>query len=398
MDTPAARDAPGLARSLDRPPQVTFLELFFDLVYVFALTQLSQFLLDHFNWAGAGRTLLLVLPVLWVWTVTAWTTDVFDPARAAVQVPIVAVMVGILVMSVSVPRAYGSSSLAFAGVYVAIQACTQLYYLFLLRRSRLRRYNVRVLSWSAVSAAGWIIGALRGGASQVLLWGLAVVVDYVSALARWWVPGLGRTEIGGLALRGEHVSERYRQFFIIALGETILTSGSAYSQHGFTGWRFAALVASFATTALLGRIYIYRAGQLLGQAIAHGPESWRPGNVAAYVNIVMIAGVVVTAAGDELVIIHPVEDARPAWVGVVLGGPVLFLAGRALLDYTVFARVSRSRLIGVAVLGALSPGMPFVPLLVVDGVTVLVLLGVAVANVASWRRRPLVPVAALRAR
>jgi low temperature requirement protein LtrA len=388
---PSARLIPGLGRRPDQPVRTTFLELFFDLVYIFAFTQLSSYLLGHLDWVGAGRTLLLLLPLWWVWTLTAWQTDVVDPSQAVVQGPVVGVMVGILVMSVYVPHAYGAAGVVFASVYVAVQTGTNVYYLLLGRTRQVRGPNSRALVWFALSAVPWIIGGLSRGLTQGLLWALAAAVDYASAVARWPIPWLGRLSTAELRLAGEHVAERYRQFFIIALGETILTTGSAYSHSEHSVARLTALVASFAITGLIGRIYIYRAGQLLETAIAEAPEPWRPGSAAAQVHLIMIAGVVTTAAADEILITHPLGHTRPSWVAAVLGGPSLFLAGRALLDRTVFGRVSRTRAAGLLVLAALSPVMLFVPMLAVGAVTVLVLLGIAVANAASWRRLP-VPV------
>lgn len=375
-------------RRRDQPLRAGFLELFFDLVYVFALTELSRYLVGHLDWPGAGRTLVLLLPLWWLWALTAWATDTLDPSMTWIQVLIVAAMAGILVMAASIPRVYGSESEIFAGLYVAINLSASISYTGVLRPAGLHRRGVRRGVWFATSAPLWIVGGLVHGLVQPLLWGLAAALEYVVGLLRWPVPGLGRSTLAELRLSGEHASERYRQVFIIALGETVLVSGQAYAQNGFSATRLVALLASFATTALLGRIYIYRAGELLDRAITRSPALWRVATPATHVHLLMIAGVVLTAAADQLLIAHPTGGAQPAWIAAILGGPALFLAGRALFDVTVFARVSWSRLAGLLVLGASVPGMLLLPMVAVSGVIVIVLLGIAVANVASWRTHP----------
>ncbi|MGS2620007.1 low temperature requirement protein A [Micromonospora sp. LZ34] len=150
----------------------------------------------------------------------------------------------------------------------------------------------------------------------------------------------------------------------------------------------AAFVVSFATTVLFWRIYIYRAGELLAEAVAAAPDPTRVGYSATYFQPIMVAGVVATAVGDELVIAHPLEHPQPAWIIVILGGPALFLAGRAGLEYAVFARVSRDRPIGVLVLAALAPAMLFVPPLLAALAATAVLAGVAITDTSRARGRP----------
>ena len=122
--------------------------------------------------------------------------------------------------------------------------------------------------------------------------------------------------------------------------------------------------------------------------MAQAPDPFRVGLSAVYSHLVMVAGVVVTAVGYELVIGHPFGHTQPAWIAVILGGPALFLAGRALFEYAVFARVSWDRPIGVLVLAALAPAMLLVPPLLVAIAATTVLAGVAVSDAARARGRP----------
>lgn len=368
--------------------RATFLELFFDLVFVFALFRLSQGLLDHLNWGGAFQTLVLLLAMFSVWSHTAGATNVFDPQRPPIQMLVIATMLGSLVMAAAAPEAFGQRGLFFAGAYVAIQIGGSVVPVLVLRGHEVQRAFVRLLFWLGVSAVPWMVGAVAHGTARGALWTVAVAVDYTSIAFRAPTPGLGLASASEFAISGEHLAERYRQFLIIALGELILVTGLAYSNSGFDAERSAALVVSFAITALLWRIYIYRAGELLAAAIAAAPDPLRVGVSTVYSHLAMVAGIVATAVGYELVIAHPFGHTQPAWIAVILGGPALFLAGRALLEYTVFGRVSRDRPIGLLVLGALTPAMLHVSPLMVAIAATAVLAGIAIADATRARGHP----------
>jgi low temperature requirement protein LtrA len=242
-----------------------------------------------------------------------------------------------------------------------------------------------------VSAKPWLADALVHGWARGLLWALALAVDFTAARLGWPTPGLARARPEEFGISGEFLAERRRQFFIIALGELIVVSGLAFTSSGFEADRKAAVVVAFATTVLLWRIYIYRAGEVLGGAVAAAPDQLRVAVAAGLAHPVMVAGIVAISVGDELVIKPPFGHTLPAWIAVMLGGPALFLAGRAILEYAVFGRVSRDRVIGVLVLVAISPAMILAPPLLVALAAAVVLAGVAVADAARARRRPAEP-------
>jgi low temperature requirement protein LtrA len=377
-----------LIRAPGAPRRATFLELFFDLVYVFGLAQLSRELIQHLSWSGAFQTLVLLLALYWVWSVTTWITDLYDPQRLEIQLVIVATMFASLVMAVAVPEAFGERGLIFASAYVVIHVGRGLFFVVAMRGHELQRRSLRVLFWFTLSAAPWMAGALAQGAARGVLWTLAAAMDFTVGRLRYPTPGLGRSATSEWQISSEHLSERYRQFFTITLGELIVVTGLALDRAGFAAAPTAAFVVSFATTVLLWRIYIYRAGELLPAAIEASPDPDRLARSALVAHLLMLAGVVAIAVGFELDITHPHEHTKPAWLAVMFGGPVLFLAGRAIFEYAVFARVSRDRLIGVLVLAAVAPTMLFVPPLKAAIVAALVLAGVALADAARARGRP----------
>jgi low temperature requirement protein LtrA len=375
-----------LLRGPEVPGRATFLELFFDLVFVFALFRLSQKLLEHLTWLGAFQALVLLLALLSVWGNTAWVADRFDPDQPAVQALVIGCMFASFVLAAAAPEAFGPRGLVFAVTYLAGQVGRSIFLVVVTRGDERQRPELRRLLWFGVSALPWLAGAVAHGWARVVLWAVAVTVDWVAFGIGFPVPGLGGMRPVDLKVSGEFMAERQRQFFVIALGEPILVSGLAFDSGGFGAVRTAAVVVAFATTVLLWRIYIYRVGEVFGAAIGVATQRFRVVAVVVYAHTVMVAGVVAISVGADLVITHLSHHTRPGWIAVILGGPALFLAGRAILEYAVFGRVSRDRVIGVLVLAAISPAMILVPPLIVAIAAAVVLAGVAVADSAvSWR-------------
>ncbi|RKN38249.1 low temperature requirement protein A [Micromonospora endolithica] len=382
--------ATALLRKSRQPQRASLLELFFDLVFIFALNRVSHRLFEDLSErrmviAEAGETLLLLLAFLVLWFVTAWVTDIYDPHNPQIQFLVYVAMLGALMMAVAVPQAFGDGSLVFAGAYVAIHLVRGLVIVPALRGHEAQRRAAGVLLWFGITAVPWIAGAILPEPARGLLWTLAITIDFAGLLlfypAPWTLPAPRQWPVVA-----EYMSERYRMFFIIALGELILTTGSAYSDTSFReGGAAVAFTVSFTTTVLLFRVYLFRAGELLPEAITAAPEPSRLIREAFLAHILMTTGIVVIAVGYELVIKHPSGHADPAWILVILGGPILFLAGRSLAEHSVFNRVSRSRLIGALVLAGACPVMIHAPPLATAGTAVVVLAGIATAD--AWRAK-----------
>jgi low temperature requirement protein LtrA len=395
--------AANLLRRPEQPQRATFLELFFDLVFIFALTRVSERLVEDLTserrivLSEAGQTLLLLLAIWLIWAFTAGITDLYDPRRPEIQLLVVGSMFGSLVMAVALPEAFGDRADVFASAYVAVRVSQVVLLVLALRGHEPQRRAARPLFWFALSAGPWLAGAfVAEGPARGALWTLALAVDYAGASLGHPVPWLARSPSSEWTFRGEHLAERYQQFFIIALGEQMIVIGGTFSSGGFDHARTAAFVVAFAAMALLWRIYIHRAGGVFPAAVATAPDPGRLARMASFAHLLMVAGIVAIAVGDELVIEHALEHQDPVWISVIIGGPALFLAGRAIFEYAVFRRVSRSRVIGVLVLVAMSPVMVLVPPLPAAIAAALVLAGVAVSDAARGRGRPPEPPSPLR--
>jgi low temperature requirement protein LtrA len=379
----------GLVRDPRQASGATFLELFFDLAFVFAFTRLSQELRQDVSWYGVWDTLVTLLALWWVWSTTVWLTERLDPDRLLTQLVVIVIMFWALVIAAAVPDAFEDHGTVFAIGYVTVQFVRGLFMLVALRGHPLYRATIHSLAWTAASGVLWVIGGPVDRHIQEPLWTVAIIVDYLAASLGWPLPGKGTATNLNLPVGSEHLAERYRQFLIIALGDMILVTASSFSEGGLTAHRWLAFGSAFVTTVLFWRIYIYRAGELLGHAIAAAEQPTRSSQATSYAHLVMVIGIVFTTVANELTIDHPFGGVHLAWTVVVVVGPAVFLFGRALFELTVFRRMSRARLTGIALILLLFPLAQLVPLLATTTLVDVVLLAVAVTNAMTWRYRPI---------
>ncbi|SCL39332.1 Low temperature requirement protein LtrA [Micromonospora pallida] len=372
--------AVGLAREGEGPQRATLLELFFDLAFVAALALTSQTLARNPSSSGVFQAVVLLMAVWWVWSVTALATDLYHPQRPPIVVMTLWAMLGAILMAGSAPRAFSDRALVFAGAYVAIHVGRGLFLASALHGRQVRLHAGRFVFWFLVSAVPWLTGGLVAGTARGLLWAAALAIDYGSAWLRYPTPRLGRVPVSQYGVAADHLAERYQQFFTLALGDLILVTALTYADHDLTADRTVALLVAFAATVLLWQIYVHRAGALLKAAIEASRDPGGFVRSAPYTHLLMVAGVVAAAAGFEIVIADPSEHTTPWLAGVILGGPALFLAGRARFEYEVFSRVSPSRLVGLLVLAVSAPAMVLAPSLVAALTGTLVLAGIAVSD------------------
>lgn len=377
-----------LPGSREPPRRAGFVELLFDVVLVFAFNRLTDRLYGQLDWQGFYSALVLTMALWWLWYRMAWTTNRYDPTRPMVQVMVVVTMFGALLLAAALPAAFRDRAVVFATVYVAVEVLRHLWLVLFGGDGYQRLVSVRIVFWACLSAVPWLAGIFTDRPTRLVLWSLAVVIDYAGGLLDFPTPRLGRAGLRGQPIAEEHLTDRYRQVLIIAFGENILTSGIQFSPYGFERERTAALVVSFVLTVLLWQIYYYRAGELLPLAIARSRSPAYVGDLASYAHLIMVIGVAVTGVGDKLIISHPAGGTQLSWVVVIFGGPALFLVGRAMLDYAAFSRISWSRPIGIAVLAVLAPATVVLPPLLVATVATLAVAGVAASNAISWRMFP----------
>ena len=366
--------------------RVTTFELFFDLVFVFAVTQLAHHLAGNLDVRGGLETLLLLFAIWWAWMYTAWATNWLDPDDLAVRLMLVAVMLGGIVMSAALPEAFGGRALAFALPYVLIQVGRSLCVLVAVREQRaLRRTFVLISTWFAASGAFWVAGCFADGNLRFLFWIAALVIEYAGPSAAYWVPGLGRSHTADWSVEGAHIAERCGLFVIIALGESLLVTGATFSGLEWDAERVAALVAAFGMAVALWWLYFDATAEAGLELIAHADN---PGQLArlayTYIHLPMVAGIILAAVGDERVLAHPTGETPTAVALVILGGPALFLAGHWFFKRAIaghFAIPHPVGMLALAVLFLLHPAINPVALSALATV-------VAVVIAAWWRMFP----------
>jgi low temperature requirement protein LtrA len=372
--------------------RVTPLELFFDLVYVFAVTQLSHRLLEHLSLTGVLETLMLFLAVWGVWVYTAWFTNWFDPHRLPVRLVLVAVMLASLLMSVAIPQAFAKRGLMFALAYVAIQVGRSAFTFIALRKSLgpshpLSRTFQRILSWLVGSGVVWIIGGLLEGEARYALWLLALAVDYSGPVVGYYIPALGRSRTAEWTIEGGHFAERCQLFVIIALGESILVTGTTFAQIEASALAVSAFVVAFLGSVALWWIYFSRSAQAAREVFTSSEDPGRLGRSAyTYFHMPMIAGIIAIAAADELTVAHPGEPGTLASITLTLGGTALFVAGQAFFKWAVFGVLPFSRAVAVAALMALIPVGFAIPTLALSGAAGLIVVGLAVWDALAYGR------------
>jgi low temperature requirement protein LtrA len=369
--------------------RVTYVELFFDLVFVFAVTQLSHAVLAHPTSLGLLHAGLLLLAVWWAWVYTAWVTNWLDPERPPVRIMLFVVMAAALVLAAAIPDAFGGRGLVFAGAYVFIQVGRSLFFLASVWREPQHRLNfIRITVWLTTAGVFWIFGAFQQGEARLLVWAVAMAIEYAAPAMGFWVLGLGRSNADDWVVEGAHLAERCALFTIIALGESIIVTGATVVGLPWTFEVIAAFASALICSIAMWWIYFSSTAEAASEAIAQSSNPGRIARVAyTYSHLLPVAGIIVAAVGDEWVLHQPMGHADLKIAAAVIGGPALFLFGTLVFKLAVFRRWSHTRIVGLMVLAALVPAAEHLSPLVLSVLTTLVLVGVGGWETASTDKR-----------
>jgi len=368
--------------------RVTNAELLFDLVFVFAVTQVSHFLMSRFTAIGAAETAVLFLAVWWVWVFTAWITNWLNPELTPVRILLFLLMLAGLVLSTSIPRAFEARGLWFAAAYAAMQVGRTGFFVLATPPSRqaVRRSGIRILAWLSVSAVFWILGGLAEGERRLWLWGLALAIEYASPLARFWIPGYGASTIEDWYVEGGHMAERCAGFILIALGESIVVTGAMFADLSWTTTTVLAFVSAFAASIAMWWIYFHKGAEAGSEKISKSAESGRLARSAyTYLHMPIVAGIILSAVADDLVLAHPAGHSDLKTVACAIGGPLLFLVGTILFKHNIRGFLQLSYGVGIVAFGVLAYFASGLSPLTLSLLTTLVLIVVAVWESLSLR-------------
>jgi low temperature requirement protein LtrA len=363
--TPASR----LTAVMREGERVTPLELFFDLVFVLAITQCTALMSHHPTWDGLAQGLLVLGVVWWSWVGYAWLTSVIDPEEGAVRLVIFAAMAGLLVVSLCIPEAFDDLALTFALAYGFVRAAHIALFILASPEDDALRHSVLGLALSTAVAVSLLIAAsLLDGLAQGSLWALALFLDMAG-------PYFIRPD--GWRLVPEHFAERHGLVVIIALGESIVAIGVGAA--GVVDWGVvAAAVLGVGLTAAMWWVYFDVVALVAGRRLVEAKEGRERNTMArdsySYLHLPMVAGIVLVALGMKRTIGHVDDHLRAEIAFALMGGLAIYLLGHVAFRYRHVHTINRQRLLLAIVLLALVPVAVELPALV----------SLAIANALIW--------------
>lgn len=393
MSVPTPSNRHPLLRHRDgHHARVTFEELFFDLIYVFAVTQLSHQLLHHLSLSGVVQVLVLWFAVWLGWQYTCWVTNWFDPETPRIRTLLFGLMLAALVMAATIPGAFEERGWVFALAYVVIQVGRTAYIVVELGSNHPLSANYRrMLGWVSISAVFWIAGGLAEHWLRAGLWMVAVLCEYLSPMFGFALPGLGRSRTSDWTIEGGHLAERCQLFVIVALGETLLATGAILGEsQAWSGAMLSAMLATFLGTLAMWWLYFGTSSKDASMRITQSADPGRIGAYFHYIHAILIAGIIATAVGNDLVMAHPHDALKPAYALVLSAGPAIYLLGSSIYKKVVYGQAPMSHMAGIAVLALLVPLASAWDMLTASWLTSMVMLAIGVWEAVFCRERRLV--------
>jgi len=359
----------------ERKYEVTPLELLFDLVFAFALSQLSHHLLTHLSWRGATETLVMLVAIFAVWFTTSWSATLIRADQSRTGWLVLAVMLLGLFMNASVTRAFTTSGWAFVVPLLLIQLGRTVWTLVNSIDAVLREHYFRTLLWVIVTTPLWIAGAAVSPETRVLWWALAAGIDQIGRWLAHPIPGR-RLRSENVEFDADHMLERCRMFLLIALGETVVTTGMAIAEASITMMTLATGTFALTGTVALWALSFGRSHRLIIQHLEETSDPIRASRHAVNALTVMVAGLIAVAVANEEVIAHPQGHTSFALSLLLGGGPILFLAAQGWYLLQVPRVRSRLHVIGGVALifvGLVTPAVPAYIALFLVGASVSIL-------------------------
>jgi len=367
--------SPSTPQIPDQKYEVTPLELLFDLVFAFALSQLSLHLLTHLSWRGAAETLVMLLAIFAVWFTTSWSATLIRADQSRTVWLVLAVMLLGLFMNAAVTRAFTTSGWAFVIPLLLIQLGRTIWTRVNSTDAVLREHYFRTLLWLIATTPLWIAGAAMSPKARVLWWALAAGIDQIGRWLAHPIPGR-RLRSENVEFNADHMLERCRMFLLIALGETVVTTGMAIADASLTVMTLATGTFALAGTVALWALSFGRSHRLIMQHLEKTSDPIRASRHAVNALTVMVAGLIAMAVANKEVIAHPQGHTSFALSLLLGGGPILFLAAQGWYLWAVPNVRSQLHLIGgiaLLLVGLATLAVqPYVALLLV-GASVMIL-------------------------
>ncbi|HEY4748701.1 MAG TPA: low temperature requirement protein A [Steroidobacteraceae bacterium] len=325
-------------------------ELLWDLVFVFAVTQVTALLAHDLTWAGFGRSMLVLALVWWAWSAFVWAANAQDTAAPTLRLALLLAMVLIFISGLAIPGAFGDESTLFAVTYAGVRFLHLALYADASRRGN--------ASWSAIAgfavtvAIGMgllIAGSFLDGLPRIALWTAAVLIDYAGPawLTRERLRGLQQVAVA-------HFAERYSLFIIICLGESIVTIGVGANGHTLDTELVAAVALGLLITVGLWWTYFDNFAATTEQRLRHHEDPvLAAADAYSYLHLLLVAGIIIFAVGEKFAIRGVGEPLSDGARLALCGGVALYLAGHVAFRARMGGGVSYSRLAAIGALAVL---------------------------------------------
>ncbi len=364
----------------EREQRVTPLELFFDLVFVFAFTQVTTVLSDNPTWSGLGHALLILGVLWWAWATYAWLTNTVDPGLGAVSAAMVAAMAAMFVAALAVPDAFGSHGVLFGVAFLIVTVMyLTLYGLSARHDPDLLAAILRIAPSTLVGALLIILAGFVDGGLKPILWLTALAVVFVAPLL------LG---ISGWRVQPAHFAERHGLIVIIAIGESLIAIGLGEAVSGLSTEVIVAAVLGFAVTTSFWLAYFdfftVRAHRLLADR-SGAERAALARDVYSYLHFPMVAGIVLFAYAMKTTLAEVDGELATIPALGLCGGPALFLFAFVALRVRVSRTLRGGRLIAAVAFALLWPVAVIVPALVALTLVATVWVGLHAYEIIWWR-------------
>jgi low temperature requirement protein LtrA len=351
----------------DSAHEVTPLELFFDLVFVFAITQVTGFLSDHETWGGLLEGVMLLAALWWAWAAYAWLTNTLDPEEGGVRIAVFCVIASMLIVSLAVPKAFSTAGVTFGVAYFVVRALHIVLYAIAGRGDRdLLGAVLRFAPTAVVGPALIVIAGFFDGTTQITLWGTALAIDYLGALI-----GRGR----GWRISPEHFAERHGLIVIVAFGESIVAIGVGAIGLPIDGGMILVPLLGITVICALWWSYFDWVAYVAQARLAEATGRERAAlarDLYSYLHLPMVGGIVLFAFGLETTLAHADEPLPIIPALGLFGGLALYFAAHVALRLRIGGGWGHGRPVATVLLLGLLPVARVVPSVVALGLAAAV--------------------------
>jgi low temperature requirement protein LtrA len=360
--------------------RVTPLELFFDLVFVFAITRVTSLMAHELSWSSIGRGLLVLAALWWGWAAYAWLTNHVSGEDGRARLVVFVAMSAMVLVALAVPEAFGAHALLFALAYLAMRmAHLALYWVSSLEDPEVHLAIARLFPTATAGPLLLVVAAFTDGALQAALWIAALAIDYGGPFVRG---------VAGYRVHPAHFAERFSLIVIIALGESIVAIGVGAGDEPLGFALAVAAVLSLIASAALWWAYFDVVADIAQRRLAELGGTARnvlARDAFAYLHLPMIVGIELFALGVEQVVGHVSEPLKPEASAALFGGVALYLLAHVAFKMRTIGSLGRQRLVAAVLCAAAVPLGPEVDALAALALVAVIATGLIAYEVIRYR-------------